>query len=138
MKLNTSLNEIKVWAKWYDGSKGLGTMPIEKALEELATGRAEVIREDFIYLTEKLKPVRERVFERDNHTCYFCGEYGNTLEHLQPTSKGGKTSMDNCVCACNTCNNQKGNMTESEYWKFLINDYINNQKSVDNRLEHVL
>jgi 5-methylcytosine-specific restriction endonuclease McrA len=126
--LDTSLTEIKMWASWWENPDSPPKIiPIEKALDELNFG-AVVTAKDSILLTKKKRPVRDIVMDRDGYICYFCCEYGDTLEHLQPTSKGGKTSVENCVCACSKCNGQKGNMTESEYWKFLADDYVAKQK----------
>ena len=42
-----------------------------------------------------------------------------TIDHIIPTSKGGKTSFENCITACKPCNNEKGNRTPSEAKMFL-------------------
>lgn len=39
---------------------------------------------------------------------------GITVDHRQPLSKGGKWELDNLVCACDVCNQMKGNKTEAE------------------------
>ncbi|WP_018753187.1 HNH endonuclease [Paenibacillus sanguinis] len=53
------------------------------------------------------KSFRRYILNRDNHTCFFCGEYGDTIDHLLPKAKGGHTTPVNCVCACNLCNQSK-------------------------------
>ncbi|UNK18230.1 HNH endonuclease [Paenibacillus sp. N3/727] len=53
------------------------------------------------------KGFRKYVLERDRHTCYFCGGYGDTIDHLLPRAKGGHTTPVNCVCACMECNQSK-------------------------------
>lgn len=50
---------------------------------------------------------RRYILERDQHTCFFCGEYGDTIDHLLPRAKGGHTTPANCVCACSLCNQNK-------------------------------
>ena len=56
--------------------------------------------------------VRFRIFERDNFTCVYCGCRANTenlhVDHIEPYSKGGKTTLDNLVTSCSTCNIGKG------------------------------
>lgn len=118
MMLDANLEKVKYRAIWFTRDED-SWMTKEKALEEIETGRAIVVDKDRILLLHKMKPFRQRILERDDYTCYFCGEYGNTLEHLHPKSKGGENTEDNCVCACFTCNSQKGDMTESEYWIYL-------------------
>jgi len=44
--------------------------------------------------------VRLKVLARDGYTCYWCGEPGFTVDHIIPWSKGGRTTMENCICAC--------------------------------------
>lgn len=53
------------------------------------------------------KAFRSYILNRDNHICFFCGEYGDTIDHLLPKAKGGHTTPVNCVCACNLCNQSK-------------------------------
>lgn len=52
--------------------------------------------------------VRLKVLARDNHVCYWCGGFGNTIDHIIPWSRGGRTTMTNCVTACQECNSQRG------------------------------
>lgn len=58
---------------------------------------------------------RAMVFARDRHICAYCGgRYsGNALEmeHVTPSSRGGKTVWQNVVSACRACNQRKGNRT---------------------------
>jgi hypothetical protein len=53
------------------------------------------------------KKFRRYILMRDQYTCHFCGEYGDTIDHLLPRAKGGHTTPVNCVCACNLCNQSK-------------------------------
>ena len=50
---------------------------------------------------------------RDMFVCQYCNtkfpQKELTLDHVQPISKGGRTSWDNIVSACNPCNSRKGN-----------------------------
>lgn len=59
--------------------------------------------------------IRLKVLERDGHTCYWCGQPGNTMDHIIPWSKGGRTTMENCICACQECNGQRGDMPATEF-----------------------
>jgi 5-methylcytosine-specific restriction endonuclease McrA len=79
--------------------------------------------------------VRERLAEAANWTCAYCsgivrlkpstmtGTDLATIEHKQPTSKGGTSKRFNLACACKGCNNDKGNMTEEEYRAVIAAGY---------------
>ncbi|MDP4096244.1 HNH endonuclease [Paenibacillus sp. P96] len=58
---------------------------------------------------------RRYIMMRDKYTCYFCGNYGDTLDHLLPRAKGGHTTPVNCVCACNECNQSKADRDVDEF-----------------------
>lgn len=72
-----------------------------------------------LILTEYMKPKstirysKQNVFLRDGYTCQYCGadvsKRTATLDHVLPVSHGGKTTFENTVCACGTCNANKGN-----------------------------
>jgi 5-methylcytosine-specific restriction endonuclease McrA len=56
---------------------------------------------------------KHNVFLRDGYACQYCGDDVSrktaTLDHVLPTSHGGKTTFENTVCACADCNANKGN-----------------------------
>jgi len=56
---------------------------------------------------------KANVFLRDGYTCAYCAadltKKECTLDHVLPTSHGGKTTFENTVCACSRCNANKGN-----------------------------
>lgn len=37
------------------------------------------------------------------------------IDHIIPTSRGGKDSIENMVLSCQSCNSAKGNMTSEEF-----------------------
>jgi 5-methylcytosine-specific restriction endonuclease McrA len=58
---------------------------------------------------------RQNIFKRDRGTCQYCGARDHlTLDHVTPKSRGGKSSWDNLVTACQRCNSQKGDQTPEE------------------------
>jgi 5-methylcytosine-specific restriction endonuclease McrA len=54
------------------------------------------------------------VLRRDRHTCAYCGEAADTVDHLVPHSRGGRNSWLNTVAACTRCNHRKANRTPAE------------------------
>lgn len=62
----------------------------------------------------KLTPkLRYKILARDNYTCQYCGAQAKDgvklhIDHIKPISKGGLTTEDNLITACETCNLGKG------------------------------
>lgn len=58
------------------------------------------------------------LFNRDSWTCQYCGcnltPTTAEVEHIVPSSRGGKSSWLNCVSACRSCNKRKANRTPEE------------------------
>jgi 5-methylcytosine-specific restriction endonuclease McrA len=113
----------------------LSTVSWEESIRYLVTDKAVVLEwyEDWIVHSEHwetkvpavmiLKEYQKKkttvryskhnVFLRDGYTCQYCGDdvarKTATLDHVLPVSHGGKTTFENTVCACATCNANKGN-----------------------------
>ena len=78
----------------------------------LTSGRAYI---DFsATMDSRKKATRTGVLRRDDYTCAYCGEYGTTIDHVLPKSRGGSSNWDNLVTACFKCNNVKDDNTPSE------------------------
>ncbi len=61
-------------------------------------------------LCPKLKHRRWRrsLHELTEHTCIYCGERSESIDHVHPQSRGGSSVTENCVPACLACNGAKG------------------------------
>jgi len=61
---------------------------------------------------------RRTLYKRDNMTCQYCGGRPGsselTIDHVNPRSKGGLTTWENCLLACVDCNARKANRTPAE------------------------
>lgn len=66
----------------------------------------------------------EALFQRDRYMCAYCGREGKhhhlTRDHIHPLSRGGEDSWTNCVTACFTCNNRKGDKRPEEAGLVLL------------------
>lgn len=55
--------------------------------------------------------------------CYYCHQtvpYKElTMDHLVPLTRGGRSTRDNLVPSCKTCNNRKKNMLPLEWEEYL-------------------
>ena len=80
--------------------------------------------------------IREYLLDKYGHTCQYCGgTSGDAIlewEHIQPKSKGGSDSVKNATLACHTCNQDKGNLTLSQ-WKEKEDAILNNKKASSKR-----
>jgi hypothetical protein len=52
--------------------------------------------------TYKYKQMRKAILKRDDHTCAYCGQPGNQIDHIIPISKGGEDHESNMTVACST------------------------------------
>ncbi len=55
--------------------------------------------------------------------CYYCDESVNhqdlTMDHLIPLSRGGRSTKDNLVPCCKSCNTRKKTMLPIEWEEYL-------------------
>ncbi len=70
----------------------------------------------------KRKLTRFEVFNRDQHTCQYCGKQSRqlTLDHVVPRFRGGQHTWENVVSACVPCNRRKAGRTPQEAGMKLI------------------
>jgi 5-methylcytosine-specific restriction endonuclease McrA len=112
----------------------------QKAFCLIFTGKAEVIKESDSRLIHSSYKVfkfptviqiftrvnysvrvtlnRWSIFARDNFSCAYCGVVQTkkelSLDHIHPVSKGGKSSWENLITACQKCNQKKSDKTAEE------------------------
>ena len=62
------------------------------------------------------KLTKIEVFNRDHHTCQYCGRQTKelTLDHVIPRGRSGEHTWENVVSACIPCNRRKGGRTPGE------------------------
>jgi 5-methylcytosine-specific restriction endonuclease McrA len=65
---------------------------------------------------------KHNLWLRDGGICQYCATtlttYELTFDHVHPRSKGGETTWDNIVCACQPCNARKANKSCEEVKMF--------------------
>ena len=73
---------------------------------------------DYVPLNRRPAFTRFNVFLRDRFRCQYCHCKSPTAEltfdHVVPRSRGGRTTWDNVVTACTTCNLKKGSRLPRE------------------------
>jgi len=74
---------------------------------------AVIMLKEYMKKKSSIRFSKANVFLRDGYTCQYCGTGVNkrtaTLDHVVPTSHGGKTTWENATTACAPCNANKGN-----------------------------
>jgi 5-methylcytosine-specific restriction endonuclease McrA len=79
-----------------------------------------------IKTSKTIPSFREQLYEKQDGFCFYCGKITAwelwTVDHRQPISRNGTNDKNDRVGACWSCNNAKGNMTESEFLRseFLV------------------
>ena len=81
---------------------------------------------------------REKARQRAQFACEYCGvsesDTGRqlTIDHFQPTSKGGSDNLDNLVYCCIGCNQHKG-----AYWPTSPNQPLLWNPRRESRSQHI-
>lgn len=127
----TGLNRVVVIST---DSEYVGLVGWKRALTALLNGRLETVHQRLIpriiagASTEYALPLTARVDQRirkriinpddyvsrrlilarDEWTCKYCDEFGDTIDHIWPKSKGGPNTWANLCAACHDCNETKG------------------------------
>jgi len=110
------------WDRLIEGSFDLVNpetyYPLRTVNRDIPVPRVIALR-DFDRLPQRhVRFSRTHIFMRDQYTCQYCiREFPKAqlnLDHVMPKSRGGKTSWDNVVTSCHTCNRVKGNRTPQE------------------------
>ena len=94
-------------------------IPTEMAVRMVKEGETGIIGPGLIHKLYTKTDFRLLILQRDNYLCYYCGRYGDTIDHVLPKSKGGLSTPANCVCACADCNLKKADHLEFVYDDFM-------------------
>jgi 5-methylcytosine-specific restriction endonuclease McrA len=100
-------------ASMVEARRGHMIRSVSRAFEEPSIVRLEV------YARVPHKQVmlnRKNIIKRDAGVCQYCGTTSGTMtvDHVIPRLHGGGDQWENLVCACDKCNNKKGNRTPEE------------------------
>jgi len=117
---------LSVWS-WQDAIKAvfLDRVSVLSEYDFAVHSPSQAIRlpsvialKDYIPSARKPAFTRFNVFLRDAFSCQYCGERFPTQEltfdHVIPRSRGGRTTWENVVTACASCNLRKGSKLPRE------------------------
>ena len=92
-----------------------GDQLVHSASDEFALPSVILLQRYVRIPSSRMIPVTRRgVLRRDSHRCAYCGRSANTIDHVQPRSRGGRDTWENLVAACLKCNNKKSDKTLDE------------------------
>ena len=86
-------------------------------------GRLRIPRVILIQVFDKIPKRHVRfsrinIYARDRNTCQYCGKRHSrsdlNLDHVVPRTQGGRSTWDNVVCSCVSCNRKKGGRTPAQ------------------------
>lgn len=114
--LNTNTDKIQVIGKYFNFNEFIS---LGRAIELVNNNKAQVYQPETIYfiVDEDNQIVREEVLERDLFICHYCGNYGDTVDHIIPKGQGGEYTHKNLVCCCKKCNFLRKDMDYEEFVK---------------------
>jgi 5-methylcytosine-specific restriction endonuclease McrA len=92
------------------GERTIGPFPVPRVLRLV-----RYVVTHWRYAAGRMKYSKHGVLRRDRFRCAYCGlDNADTMDHVQPRSRGGRTEWLNAVAAHAACNERKGNRTPSE------------------------
>lgn len=124
----TSLGFIRMRGKTDNGRRWYQEIEPELAYVLVREGAAVVVNRHTIRRLYSNKEFRQLILTRDNYTCRFCGNYGDTIDHELPRAKGGHTTPVNCYCACYECNQRKASRDVDEFIHALSEEKLVQQE----------
>lgn len=113
---------LSVWS-WQEAVKAIfrGSVNVISEYERTVSSPSFEIKLPSVLALKEYVPIAHRpaftrfnVFLRDRWTCQYCADgfktHELTFDHVIPRSKGGRTSWENIVAACQRCNTKKANL----------------------------
>ncbi len=112
---------------WMEESKGYRGQDVIRTVSHCFRVPSIIVLNLFDRLPkQEVKFTRQNVFERDSYTCQYCGNHFEprqlNIDHVIPRDKGGKTTWENVVCSCISCNSRKANYLPAEANMFPIRE----------------
>jgi 5-methylcytosine-specific restriction endonuclease McrA len=110
--------EARDFEQWAALAPGPGDDAIGTPRGPLRVPRVLLLRGYNRVPSAPLRLSRRNVLLRDGFTCQYCGARPPVrdlnLDHVLPRSRGGRSTWDNLVASCRTCNIKKGYATPEE------------------------
>ena len=114
------------WEQWMENySYDVGDISRDGQFKFIFSPKLKIRAPEIIVLTNynhlpkrNLRLTRKNLLLRDNYTCQYTGKKltadSATVDHIFPSSRGGKNSWDNVVISSEEANARKGDRTPQE------------------------
>lgn len=115
------------WESWINDWSEAATLAkdvVHTVNLDIPIPRVIVLRDYKGFVKKEPKCNRKNLFLRDNGQCQYCGHKGAyedfNIEHVIPSSMGGKLEWKNAALSCVPCNQKKRNRTPAQAGMKLI------------------
>jgi 5-methylcytosine-specific restriction endonuclease McrA len=100
------------WQEWYSIDYNLEYKKIKTPKKEIYVPEIIILKNYDKFQKKRIMPNKRNIYKRDGGECQYCGIFlpakDSTIDHINPKSKNGKLTWENCVISCLKCNLKKG------------------------------
>ena len=89
-----------------------GNYELHRESYEIQQNTHHICGQELVTKRRAKRNFRKSILEAWDNRCAYCGNFGDTLDHVRPQSKGGETKRSNLICCCALHNSNKS----SENW----------------------
>lgn len=94
-----------------------GNYELNRKAYEIQQNTHYILESQLITKRRAKRNFRRSILEAWNNRCAYCGDHGDTLDHVRPRSKGGETKRSNLICCCATHNSNKSSQNWVEWFR---------------------
>lgn len=94
----------------------------------------EAIREQNRLRQQQFRDRKKQKLIGDDNVCVYCGNPGDTIDHVIAKANGGLDIPENTVCCCLSCNTSKNNRDVSAFLndRLLLGEKVDRQRIAEN------
>jgi len=91
----------------FDDFAFYGNHELQQSAYDIQQNTHYISEQQLITKRQAKRHFRRSILQAWDHLCAYCGNPGDTLDHVKPRSKGGETRRSNLICCCALHNSQK-------------------------------
>jgi len=116
--------EVHGWESWFEVAAGPDEPCVRTVYLRVRVPEVIVLTEFGGVPRTSAAFTRRNLFRRDQSTCQYCGTRPHavdlSIDHVVPRALGGRSSWENCVLSCKSCNHRKRNRTPAQAGMALL------------------